>query len=89
MGVGGVDRVGEPLEGLMELWGLSFPPPRCTGLELAPLFPGLRLPQGRLSWGEEREGPGEEGGRKGARGKEKKPGRGRKSYAAILRVRMR
>lgn len=29
--------------GLMELWGLpSFPPPPCTGLELAPLFPRLR-----------------------------------------------
>lgn len=29
--------------GLRELWGLpSFPPPQCTGLELAPLFPGLR-----------------------------------------------
>lgn len=29
--------------GLMELWGFpSFPPPQCMGLELAPLFPGLK-----------------------------------------------
>lgn len=29
--------------GLMQLWGLpSFPPPQCTGLELAPPLPRLR-----------------------------------------------
>lgn len=64
-----------------------FPPPQCTGLELAPLFPGLRCRGSGLSWG------GGEGGqerREGEKGGERKAGAGgRKSYAAILRVRMR
>lgn len=58
--------------GLMELWGLPrFPPPQCTGLELAPLFPGLRCRDGG-GGGEGGRGRGraKEGGREGA-GKER------------------
>lgn len=56
--------------GLMELWGLPrFPPPQCTGLELAPLFPGLRCRDGGAR-GERGRGPAKEGGREGA-GKER------------------